>query len=306
MIKHFRQDCVTLFGRAIRENPAEFSRAVLTSVIGDEFPTWFRGEVARLSNLPVEDLVDGGDEPPMPDEQFTKNSFRDAPKSEMKKMREIWRGLTPHQASNPAVWTHINLRMIECGLVESWFFVDGPGSRDKVCAIVEKALRKGDEREIKKLARSVSRFLTGYVPERSMRPLYSNCPPARAWWMWHFAERAAAAGVSGGDADKVFGILREKWVWGELTAHILSRLTVIGDVSIRHGILQCLLSPESATIKGRLRPLLQEVGIMSSWRALGSLALNRVSEILTAELIPLIAARAPVAPSDEDNEESEA
>ena len=306
LIKHFRPDCVTLFGRAIAREPLSFSREVLVAVTGDDFPGWFKGQLSRLSNLPVEDLVDGEEEPPMPDEPFTKNSFRDAPKPEMKKMREIWRGLTPYQAGNPAIWTYINLRMIECGLVESWFFVDGPGSKDKVFAIVYKALHDNKEKEIKKLARSVARFLTGYVPERSMRPLYSNCPPARAWWMWHIAEQAGQAGILQGNADNVFDILRESWVWGELTSHIVSRLTVIGDVNVRHGILQFLLSPNGENIKGRLRPLLRDIGGMSSWRALGFLPPNRVAEILNEEIVPTIVAQDPVVPDDGDKEESEA
>ncbi len=305
-IKHFRPDCVTLFGRAIAQEPLSFSREVLDVVIGDDFPCWFKGEISRLSNFPVGNLVDGDEEPPMPNEPFTKNSFRDAPKSEMKKMREIWRKLTPYQAGNPAIWTYINLCMIEYSLVESWFFVNAPGNKDKVFAIVEKALHKGDEKQIKKLARSVSRFLTGYVPERSVRPLYSNCPPARAWWMWYIAEQAEQAGISEGGVDKIFAVLREGWVWGELTSHIVSKLTVIGDINIRHGILQFLISPEGSKIKGHFRPMLQDIGRMSSWRALGVLPPNRVAEILEEEIVPTVVTQSPVEPTDEDQEESEA
>ena len=304
-IRQLRPDCVNWFGRAIASEPLEFSCNALTAVIGNNFPDWIRGEISRLSGIAVADLVEGDEEPPMPEERFTKNSFRDAPKSEMKKMREIWRELTPHQASNPAVWTHINLRMIECGAVESWFFVDGPGSRDKVFAIVQKALREGGEKQIKRLARSVSRFLTGYVPERSIRPLYSNCPPARAWWMWHLSEQAAQSGISREvSADNVFDVLREKWVWGELTEKIVSRLTVIGDVNIRHGIIEFLLSPENqAMARGRFRPLLLGVGEMSSWRALGFLDPGRVSNILKEEVVPNIAADSSDEIDDEDSEE---
>ena len=305
MIKHFRPDCVNLFGRAIKNEPPEFSRGVLSAVLGDDFPNWFRGEITRLSGRGAADLLVDGEEPPMPEEEFTEKSFRDSPKAEMKMMRDTWRGLTPREASNPAVWTHINLRMIEAGCVKPWFFASGGNGKDSSPALIEKTLRGGSDKRVKELARSVSRFLTGYVPERSIRPLYANCPPARAWWMWHLAEQAAQAKIAPEvDADHVFGVLKEKWVWAELTEKIVSELTVVGDVNVRHGVIRFLLSQEGPSLRGhkRFRSLLLGVGEMSSWRALGFFGPDRISDILKDEIVPAL----PAAGSDEpDNENGE-
>lgn len=297
MIKQIRPDCATLLGRHIASEPLAFSRDLLAATVGDDFPGWFRDEISRRSGVPLSGLVDDGEEPRLPDEEFTEKSFRDAPKAEMRNMREIWRELTPRQASSSAVWTYINLRMIERGLVKPWYFVNSRRREDKQRpgnVLVEKTLQNGSEKEIKKLARSVSRFLTGYVPERSMRPLYANCPPARAWWMWHLAELAEQSGiVPDADAGQIFDVIRQQLAWGELTEKIVSRLTVIGDVNIRHGILRFFLLKESDSHErlGRsegLRALLVRVGEMSAWRALGFFGPDRVADILKNEIVPSV------------------
>ena len=294
MIKQFRPDCVNLFGRAIKNESLEFSRSVLSAAVSDNFPDWFTGEIARLSGHSVADLFVDGEEPPVPNEEFTEKSFRDSPKAEMKMMRDTWRDLSPRDASNPAVWTYVNLRMIEAGCVKSYFFASGGNGKDTSVALIGKVLRSGTDEKIRELARSVSRFLTGYVPERSLRPLYFNCPPAKAWWMWHFAEQAAQAEIFPGiDADRVFRVLQEKHVWGALTEKIVSSLTVIGDVNIRHGIIRFLLSPEGLTMREEKRflSLLLGIGEMSSWRALGIFEPGRISEILRDEVAPTLPSR---------------
>ena len=315
MIKRFRPDCATLLGRAIASEPLAFSRNLLAATVGDNFPDWFRGEISRLSGVPVDKLIDGDEEPRLPDVGFTEKSFCDAPKAEMKKMRETWRGLTPREASSPAVWTHINLRLIESGLVEPWFFVNPQSGRKTIegNVLAEKALHDGDEKEIKGLARGVSRFLTGYVPERSIRPLFYNCPPARAWWMWHFAEQTVESGaMSGVNADDVLKIIHQPWVWGELTEKVISQLTVIGDVNIRHGIVRFLLLSEGMEVQEWLRrnkhfrALLVGVGEMSSWRALGFLEPERISDIVKDEVVPNISAQAQAEDNDEEDDEDDA
>ena len=310
MIKQLRPDCATLLGRAIASEPLAFSRALLSAAISDNFVDWFKDEISHMAGIAVHNLVDDGEEPRMPDEEFTEMSFCDAPKAEMKKMREIWRDLTPREASSPAVWTYINLRMIEHGLVKPWFFVNPHrGSKQASGKILaEKILCEGSEDDIKKCARSVSRFLTGYVPERSSRPLYSNCPPSRAWWMWHLAEQAAQAEILPEvDADHVFGILHEKWAWAELTEAIVSQLTVIGDVNIRHGVLRFFLLPDEQETQEWLRrsksfrSLLVGVGEMSAWRALGFFGPERIADILKEEIAPNIVVTLPET-DDEENE----
>ena len=310
MIKQLRPDCATVLGRGIASEPLAFSRDLLSAVAGDNFLDWFRGEISRLSGVAVDNLVDDGEEPRLPDEEFTEMSFCDAPKAEMRKMREIWRGLTPREASSPAIWTYINIRMIERELVSPWFFVNPRHGRKKVTGkiLAEKALADGSEEEIKDLARSVSRFLTGYVPERSLRPLYANCPPARAWWMWHLAEQAGQSGVMpDADADDVFKVIHQPWVWGPLTEKIVSQLTVIGDVNIRNGIVRFLMlegseAQEWLRGKRRFQSLLVGVGEMSAWRALGFFGPDRISDILKDEIVPAL----PAAGSDEpDNENGE-
>lgn len=313
MIKQFRPDCATLLGRAIASEPLSFSRDLIAAAASDNFVDWFKGEMSRLSGVSASNLVDGDEEPRMPDEEFTEKSFCDAPKAEMKRMRDIWRDLTPHEASNPAVWAYINIRMIEHGLVKPWFFVNPRhgGKQTPGLALAEKTLQGGSEKEIKEYARSVSRFLTGYVPERSVRPLYVNCPPARAWWMWHLAEQAAQAEILPDvDADRVFGVLQEKWAWAELTEKIVSQLTVIGDVNIRHGIIRFFLLPNEQgppewLRRGKsFRSLLVGVGEMSAWRALGFFEPNRIADILKDEITPNIAAQPSGDADDEDEDES--
>lgn len=332
ILKQIRPDCATLLGREIshkdEKKSLSFCRDLLSNIISQDFTNWFDCEISRLSGVPIPNLFDDGEEPGMPDEEFTEKSFCDTPKSEMKKMWSIWKDLTPYQASNPAVWTYINLKMIKLDLIKPWFFVNPKqGNKKNITgkALAEKSLRKEkmlrekidgiknesknlkkeikelkedllkSEKEIREYARSVSRFLTGYVPERSIRPLYSNCPPARAWWMWHLAEKAAKAEIFPyADADYIFGVLREKWVWAELTEKTVSRLTVVGDINIRHGIIRFFLLPKEQGAPKWMRSskpfrsLLLGIGEMSAWRALGFFEPDRISDILRDEITPNI------------------
>lgn len=314
MIKRLRPDCATMLGRGIASEPLAFSRELLSAAVGDNFLGWFKGEISRLSGVAVDDLFDDGEEPRLPDEEFTEKSFCDATKAEMKHMREIWRGLTPREASNPAVWTYINLRMIERGLIKPWFLVNPIRGEKKNSGkvLAEKTLHSGGEKEVKELARSVSRFLTGYVPERSVRPLYSNCPPARAWWMWHLAEQAEQSDIMRGvDANRVFDIIRQPWAWAPLTEKIVSQLTVIGDINIRHGIIRFFLSMEGREEREWLRrgkvfqSMLGKVGEMTAWRALGFFEPERIAEILKEEIVPNISAKDADDESDDNGEGAE-
>ena len=308
MIKSFQPDCINLFGRELANDPKEgtpFCRETLGAVTSDDFAAWFKDKIAQLSGKAGNAIFTEGEEPPLPDAPFeTEKCFCDPPKSEMQRMREIWRPLSPNEASSSALWGYINVRMIERKLVPAPFFAGDAHKTDSGARLIEKALRDNDEASIRRLAWSVSRFLTGYIPARSVRPLYQNCPPARAWWLCHIAEKAAQSGCfPSAGIDRVFAVLKEKSVWPHLTECAVSKLTVVGDINIRHGIIGFLCAKDGEQAGKRFRSLLKGIGEMSSWRALGSLPPKRISEIVRLEIDPYTI-EAPPDNSEDENEDA--
>ena len=308
MIKSFQPDCIRLFGRELANDPKEgrpFCRETLGAVIGGDFAAWFKDKIAQLSGKAGNAIFTEGEEPPLPDAPFeTEDSFCNPPKLEMQKMREIWRPLSPHEASSSALWGYINVRMIERELVSASYFAGDADKKDFGARLIEKALRDNDEASIRRLAWSVSRFLTGYIKARSVRALYQNCPPARAWWLCHIAEKAAQSGCFPSiGIDRILDVLKEKSVWPKLTEFCVSKLTVVGDINIRHGIIGFLCAKDGKQSSKRFGSLLKGVGEMSSWRALGSLPPERISEIVRLEIDPHTT-EAPPDNSEDENEDA--
>ena len=284
----------------------DFHREILTEAIsGGNFVEWFDGKVASLAEKSVTEIVDNGDEPPLPDSPFTEKEFHDPPRLEMQRIRHIWGDLKPIDACNPSTWTYINVQMIAQGIVQPWFFAKGKGNDKSGKRRIEMALRDNDRGSLRDVGRQIVRFLTGYLQGRGPRTLYEDAPLSRTWWTCYLAEQISCD--LDRDIDDTLTILKENAFWREFSNKIVADLTVIGDKNIRTGIVEFMIKEKQDTPHGNwrnfLRPFFRNIGEMTAWRALGYFPPQGVADILKAEIAPLVTEDSSNGNEDETEEE---
>ena len=127
-------------------------------------------------------------------------------------------------------------------------------------------------------------FCVGAACLREALSLYNDCPPARAWWQRRIAEQAANNIER--ESKEILALFQSGPVWETLSEKMASRLTVIGDVKLRDGVIAFLLSSEERFKKENL---LRGIGVMSAWRGLGIFSPQEIKGIIDNEIVSKIA-----------------
>ena len=232
--------------------------------------------------------LQGRDEPPVPNGQWSEKEFVDPPSCTESIIVDTWKNLTPAEASREETWFSINLTMIEKGVIKSSYLA-GESSRDTTGRdFISDALRGNDSDKVDRCVRRILRRLGG-VMERGRRTVYLDCPLARAWWRHRYAcETNESFEHNVGDLSD---LLRKKPIWNEMIPAMTSYLTLIGDSNIRPSLISFLernLSEASEKKEFKIKDLILQIGRRSEIQALGSLPPQQVFEIIRNDIFPLL------------------
>ena len=282
-IKRYHAESFSRFRKiALKDRGGELQREILhktRNANGKDFCDWLAGK--------IDGGIEGEFEPKMPEmpPQITAAEFKDPTGKTSEYMWEAWKDLHPGAACNPAVWGYIVSRLIADGRIEpSYLMMGSNGGQTNGRKEIDTALAatgSDQENKIDFCVRSFFRRLSSLPEERGARSVYQNCPLSRAWWQHYIAaEVAQSIGRSVADIRALF---EERALWELLSSKMATRLTVIGDRNIRDGIVGFLLDQPSKSHffgKKHLDPLLVEIGVMCSWRALGVFSPAQIKEIV--------------------------
>ena len=196
-----------------------------------------------------------------------------------------WQKLPLSDTSSSSFWAYVTRQAIVNGIVHPHSLAlsstEGSSLKDSTGKHKIKAtLNLPDNERPKKMDERIRNFirnLCGIVEERGTRSIYQDCPFARAWWQGYIAQS-----VSPNNWEKeILPVLWEKGLWGEISSKMASRLTVIGDVNIRSGIILHLREQEESRWTGdNVEKLLSQVGVMCAWRSLGYFPPEKVKEFV--------------------------
>ena len=292
--KHYNSESLRIFQKNILDKNGGhiLQKDFLERVVSEnkEFVSWLNKKI--FENVPEgEDFIIGDGEPAMPNSppQYTAQEYKNPPLVTSRSMWEAWHDMDIGSASNPCVWGYIVSKIIESGKIKPHCLMAENGDSDGRKEIDSALKEKNDSKRIKMMDNCVRSFLRRFcgVIERGARSLYVDCPPARVWWQHHMAEQIAKN--TGGNGEEIVELLRRQPVWAKLCEKMASRLTVIGDVNIRDGLIDFLMTDEGkvfAKNQDNLEILIKNIGIMCAWRALGYFQAEEVREIILTEIAP--------------------
>ncbi len=300
MIRRYSPSALSKLARGIvdkGEDGVKLRRDLVSATQDNElFVSFVEDKMRELAD----GIFEGNEEPQTLCDRMTESEYNSLPPGTMRKMADAWSNLEKRDASEPAVWAYINVRLIKDGLIDASYFAAGENGREDSKGIrqLDRALRDNSGRLVVDRARQIIRNWSGASEIRGIREMYQNCSPARAWWTCKLADEAAAEDPTSIDIteQKAIKVLREKSVWNRLSERIVSQLTVIGDIKIRNGIILFLIrQKEGGSTRfiqdETLKMLFQRIGQMSSWRALGFFESSRVCDIISEEIVPFIGSR---------------
>ena len=129
--------------------------------------------------------------------------------------------------------------------------------------------------------RAVLRRLGGVIGDRGNRTAFIDCPLARAWWRHRYASEAHRA-FQLASVEALSSVLRQPGRWDPLVEAMISRLTVIGDSSIRPALVQCFADGHGKLPKNTW-DVLHWIGRRSTVQALGVLEPNHIAQLVMGE-----------------------
>ena len=252
--------------KAIVENGDDFQREILTRILdGKNFAPWLDEKI----NCPTE-----GDNIAFPSEckRLCTKEYIEFPETTMRMYYLAWQGIPLSDAATPAFWAYMTRQAVAEGKLASHDLVlssqdskpDAVTGKNNIKQALEDLTGDAQSDQMGKLTRNFIRNLCGLHEKRGARSIYQDCPFARAWWQCHIAHKASPNDWQ----DKILPMLREKPVWEHVSDKMVSRLTVIGDINIRNGIILHLLEQKERK-KENIKDLLTRIGVMSAWCALG-------------------------------------
>ena len=267
---------------AIAQKGGDSQHEILQNVLnGENFVSWIDGKIA---------LGKGDEEILFPPEsvRLGAGEYVDFPLTTALMYYSAWENLPLSDAASPSFWAYVTRQAIANGKLAPYNLVlstadscpnDNTG-KDKI----EEAFKLSDAKRNKAmdgLVRNFIRNLCGISEVRGARSIYQDCPFARSWWQCHIAHSVSQSVSSNDWNNTILPILREKPVWEQMSDKMASRLTVIGDINIRNGIILHLHEQEKGQRdKTNVKNLLSRIGVMCAWRALGYFSSEDVKKIV--------------------------
>lgn len=219
-----------------------------------------------------------GRTPPVTDTRLSERELADPPWSTERSIAATWADLPVNLAARPETWTRIHVEMIEQGRIRSSYLA--ANNTESGRGRIVQALKGKDPQQVDACVRTVLRRLGGVIEARANRTSFLDCPMARAWWRHRYATEAYNA-FGRHTVEALSAALRPTFRWEALVEAMVSKLTVIGDSTIRAAIVQCLADGAGGT--GReVADMLVWIGRRTTVEALGALGPDYV-RLLVAE-----------------------
>ena len=259
--------------KAIVKKGDDFQHEILARILDSEnFPSWLDEQI----NKPTE-----GNDIVFPSEckRLGAKEYIEFPETTMHIYYSVWEDIPLSDAATPGFWAYVTRQAIaEHKLASHDLVLSSKGSqpddstgKNRIKEVLESVPGDKQSEDMDKLIRNFIRNLCGIYEVRGARSVYQDCPFARAWWQCYIAHKASPNDWP----DQILPMLREKPVWEIVSDRMVSRLTVIGDVNIRNGIIWHLLEQKERK-KDDIRDLLTRIGVMSGWCALGSFSSEEI------------------------------
>ena len=222
----------------------------------------------------------GGDVPPVTEQVIPESDFLEPPWALECAVAATWGELPVSLAARPETWTRINVEMIERGRFGSSCLAS-PGKGGSGRARIARALRGTHAEPVDACVRAVLRRLGGVIGDRGNRTAFIDCPFARTWWRHRYANEAFET-FRLGSVEALSNLLRQPGRWEPLIEAMISRLTVIGDSSIRPALVQCFADADGRLPKDTWE-VLHWIGRRSTVQALGALEPSHIVRLITNE-----------------------
>ena len=223
-----------------------------------------------------------GEEPLVPERPLTEKEFVDPPWSTEQVVAATWGELPAGLAARPETWTRIHIEMIEKRRIKSSYLAaDGNGESGRVR--IARALKGRDDQKVDACVRAVFRRLGGVISDRANRTAFIDCPLARAWWRYQYAEEAHLT-FGRESVEELSKELRARFRWEPLVEAMISKLTVVGDAGIRPALVQCLADGVGTTGE-EVKDVLGWIGRRSTVQVLGAVGPERVLSLLAEEFL---------------------
>lgn len=251
--------------RAVAQKGDNFQREILSRILdGENFVEWLDGQI----NTPT-----GGKEIPFPAEprRLSANQYVRFTEETALVYYSAWKNdVSISDAATPSFWAYITRRAIAEGKMTSHDMVlstrygsmDSNTGKNLINEAFDDLSGEAQSERMDELVRNFARNLSGLYL-RGARSVYQNCPFARAYWQCRVAESTSRNDWE----QEILPMLRDRTIWEQMSDKMVSRLTVIGDLNIRNGIILHLL--EQNAPKKDINNLLTRIGVMSAWCALG-------------------------------------
>ena len=252
-----------------------------TGLRGGEIQREFLRIVAEDDHLFCQTIrswgIDDGVTPSVLDSQLSENELRDPPWSSECRIAEVWNDIPNSYAARPETWVRINLEMIEHGKINSSFLAYN-GTSESGLARVRKSLKQTNGKVVDQCVRSVLRHLGGIPQDRANRTAFLDCPLAKTWWRHKYAVEAHEV-FKRTSVRVISDALRPSFRWTNLVEAMISKLTVIGDASIRPALIENLAEGAGDSADD-FNQLLNWIGRRSTVQALGYLGTDYVFQLL--------------------------
>ena len=223
-----------------------------------------------------------GEEPLVPERPLTEKEFVDPPWSTEQVVAATWGELPAGLAARPETWTRIHIEMIEKRRIKSSYLAaDGNGESGRVR--IAQALKGRDDQKVDACVRAVFRRLGGVISDRANRTAFIDCPLAKAWWRYQYAEEAHLT-FGRESVEELSKELRARFRWEPLVEAMISKLTVVGDAGIRPALVQSLADGVGTTGE-EVKDVLGWIGRRSTVQVLGAVGPERVLNLLAEEFL---------------------
>ena len=223
-----------------------------------------------------------GEDPLVPERPLTEKEFVDPPWSTEQVVSATWGELPAGLAARPETWTRIHIEMIEKRRIKSSYLAaDGNGESGRVR--IAQALKGSDDQKVDACVRAVFRRLGGVISDRANRTAFIDCPLAKAWWRYQYAEEAHQT-FGRESVEELSKELRARFRWEPLVEAMISKLTVVGDAGIRPALVQSLADGVGTTGE-EVRDVLGWIGRRSTVQVLGAVGPESVLNLLAEEFL---------------------
>ena len=219
----------------------------------------------------------------VPTEKMSSAEYIEMPWSTEDTLYRLWHDLPPSQASCPEMWVRINLELIREGIIDATYLAreGGLDGKSKIVSVLNSS--SGDV--VDSCVRRVFRRLGGIYHDRGKRSSFIDCPMARAWWRHRYAIETREK-FPEHTARNLSDALRTTSAWSILIEAMVTRLTVVGAISIRSTLVHLLRNTEKSEI--RIKEIVEAVGRRCVVQALPALTTSQVLEIVQRDIVPTI------------------